>query len=94
MLAPKLYHAWQPWRLSSTAVVAVAAYLATSRTGQSWFIADYIINFSIGWLLVFAAWFVWMNQIYPKLLSPLRHLPGPTDNSFFNGQVSYFYLLA
>jgi hypothetical protein len=41
-------------------------------------------------LLLFLALFVskitWSVVIYPKVFSPLRHLPTPDDNSFFSGQ--------
>jgi hypothetical protein len=41
-------------------------------------------------LLLFLALFItkasWEVVIYPKLFSPLRHLPTPDDNSFFSGQ--------
>jgi hypothetical protein len=41
-------------------------------------------------LLLFLALFVtkasWEVVIYPKVFSPLRHLPTPDDNSFFSGQ--------
>jgi hypothetical protein len=41
-------------------------------------------------VLLFLALFVskitWNVVIYPKLFSPLRHLPTPDDNAFFSGQ--------
>jgi hypothetical protein len=29
---------------------------------------------------------VWAVILYPKFFSPLRHLPGPTGGSWWNGQ--------
>jgi hypothetical protein len=37
-------------------------------------------------LTLFFAKITWAVVIYPKLFSPLRHLPTPDDNAFFSGQ--------
>ena len=37
-------------------------------------------------LTLFIAKITWSVVIYPKVFSPLRHLPTPDDNSFFSGQ--------
>ena len=37
-------------------------------------------------LALFIAKITWAVVIYPKVFSPLRHLPTPDDNSFFSGQ--------
>lgn len=37
-------------------------------------------------LALFVSKITWTVVIYPKLFSPLRHLPTPDDNSFFSGQ--------
>ncbi|KAK5167029.1 uncharacterized protein LTR77_007758 [Saxophila tyrrhenica] len=34
----------------------------------------------------FTAYAFWYVVVYPKFLSPLRHLPTPPDNAFFTGQ--------
>ena len=85
MLATAIKRNWRPWRPASLVFVGVVAYAITWRRGQ-WSKSAFLTTFSGAWLLMFAVWCVWMNQLYPKLFSPLRHLPGPKDNSFFNGQ--------
>lgn len=49
---------------------------------------------SVG-LAIFIALFLlqitWSVIIYPKFLSPLRHLPTPADNAFFTGQTKKVY---
>ncbi|KLU82080.1 cytochrome P450 97B3 [Magnaporthiopsis poae ATCC 64411] len=85
MLATAIKRNWRPWRPASLVFVGVVAYAVTWRRGE-WSKSAFLTTFSGAWLLTFAAWSVWMNQLYPKLFSPLRHLPGPKDNSFFNGQ--------
>ncbi|GAB7329021.1 hypothetical protein MBLNU13_g00872t1 [Cladosporium sp. NU13] len=37
-------------------------------------------------LALFISEITWSVVIYPKVFSPLRHLPTPDDNSFFSGQ--------
>lgn len=41
---------------------------------------------SLLFLALFLTKITWGVVIYPKLFSPLRHLPTPDDNSFFSGQ--------
>jgi type IV secretory pathway VirB3-like protein len=43
-------------------------------------------NTLIVFLVSFIAKITWGVIIYPKVFSPLRHLPTPDDNSFFSGQ--------
>jgi cytochrome P450 len=38
------------------------------------------------YLLGFGVWVLWKVILYPKVFSPLRHLPGPKNVSWFNGQ--------
>jgi hypothetical protein len=37
------------------------------------------------WWLQFAAWVFWKVILWPKFFSPLRHLPAPKVNSWWNG---------
>lgn len=54
----------------------------------------YVPQYSIGYLLTglalfflqFLGFLTWRIVIYPKLVSPLRHLPQPAGASFFMGQ--------
>ncbi|KAL8381782.1 hypothetical protein RB595_005850 [Gaeumannomyces hyphopodioides] len=85
MLAPAIKRTWRPWRPASLVFVGVVTYANTWRQGQ-WSTSAFLTTFSSAWLVLFAVWSVWTNQLYPKLFSPLRHLPGPKDNSFWNGQ--------
>jgi hypothetical protein len=73
-----------PWRWFSVAAI-VFSYVVTSRT-TSWALLRFIGNFTAAWAVQFLVWAAWSTQIYPKLFSPLRHLPEPTGNTFFMGQ--------
>ncbi|RDL36764.1 Cytochrome P450 [Venustampulla echinocandica] len=73
-----------------TAVVlsAVSTYaLVQYRPGLLLFSnPTYIGTFLQLSLLQFFAWSFWRVIIWPKFISPLRHLPEPTGGSFWNGQ--------
>ncbi|KAL8297533.1 hypothetical protein RB597_006565 [Gaeumannomyces tritici] len=85
MLAPTIKRTWRPWRPASLVFVGLVTYAISWRQGQR-STSTLLTTFSGAWLALFAVWAIWMNQLYPKLFSPLRHLPGPKDNSFWNGQ--------
>lgn len=48
----------------------------------------YIGTFSQLLLLQLPIWTIWKVIIWPKFVSPLRNIPGPTGGSFWNGQFS------
>lgn len=52
----------------------------------------YLGTFAQLWTLGFTLFAFWQIIVYPKLLSPLRHLPGPKGGSWWNGQ--FFRILA
>lgn len=68
-----------------TIAAVVGGYILTTQQGQ-FSILGLIKNFLVSWLAGFACWGLWENQLYPKFFSPLRHLPEPSGNSFWNGQ--------
>lgn len=46
---------------------------------------SYFLTASIILLLEYLAWVVYAVILWPRYLSPLRHLPGPSGGSFLNG---------
>ena len=68
---------------------AAASVLARSYTPQ------YSLGLVSTALLLFSALFfaqiTWSVVVYPKLFSPLRHLPTPSDNAFFTGQTKKIF---
>jgi hypothetical protein len=62
--------------------------------GASVLARTYAPTYSLGLILTTLLLFLsllitkitWSVVIYPKVFSPLRHLPTPDDNSFFSGQ--------
>lgn len=64
---------------SAAASVLARAYTPAYSLGL-------ISNTVLLFLALFLAKITWSVVIYPKVFSPLRHLPTPDDNSFFSGQ--------
>ncbi|KAA6413515.1 MAG: cytochrome P450 [Lasallia pustulata] len=79
-----------PWQLSALVSFA-ASVLLVQLAPQLSISASYVRAFSATFGLQLLIWAVWTVLIYPKLWSPLRHLPHPTNASFFNG---HFKLIA
>ena len=54
------------------------------------YVPQYSVGFALNvvllFLVQFTAYQTWKVVIYPRLFSPLRHLPTPPDNKFFTGQ--------
>ncbi len=73
-----------PWRAISLVSVATA-YLVTSQRSE-WSRAFLVRSFAAAWAFQFLCWAFWVVVLYPKLFSPLRHLPGPKGNNLFMGQ--------
>ncbi|TLS26501.1 hypothetical protein PpBr36_05308 [Pyricularia pennisetigena] len=68
-----------------TIIAVVVAYIITLRQ-ERWTILCFLQSFIGAWLAAFSCWALWATQLYPKLFSPLRHLPEPKGNSFWHGQ--------
>ena len=64
---------------SAAASVLARAYTPAYSLGL-------ISNTVLLFLAPFLSKITWSVVIYPKVFSPLRHLPTPDDNSFFSGQ--------
>lgn len=64
---------------SAAASVLARAYTPAYSSGL---ISTTVLLF----LALFLSKITWSVVIYPKVFSPLRHLPTPDDNSFFSGQ--------
>lgn len=62
-----------------------ASYYLTPRA-SSWVAARFFGNFIAAWAFQFLLFAIWKVILYPKVFSPLRGLPEPGNNSFFNGQ--------
>ncbi|KAK8140441.1 hypothetical protein PG984_000507 [Apiospora sp. TS-2023a] len=72
--------AWRPL----TAAAAVIAYTLVARQTE-WSLSGFVRTFCGLWLSGVFLWVVWTVILYPKLFSPLRHLPSPPGGSFWNG---------
>ncbi|KAI6354355.1 hypothetical protein MCOR25_008651 [Pyricularia grisea] len=68
-----------------TIIAVVGAYILTLRQ-EKWSILCFLQCFISTWLAAFSCWGLWATQLYPRFFSPLRHLPEPKGNSFWNGQ--------
>lgn len=64
---------------SAAASVLARAYTPAYSLGL-------ISNTVLLFLALFLSKITWSVVLYPKVFSPLRHLPTPDDNSFFSGQ--------
>ncbi|KAK7952467.1 Cytochrome P450 [Apiospora aurea] len=72
--------AWRPL----TAAAAVIAYTLVSRQTE-WSYSELVRKFCGLWFSGLSLYIVWNVILYPKLFSPLRHLPSPPGGSFWNG---------
>ena len=66
------------------ALSAATTYLVASRTSD-WSKWSLFVTFSLTWAAQFAFWAFHKVIIYPKFTSPLRHLPSPAPESWWNG---------
>lgn len=46
----------------------------------------FLAAFAATWTALFLSWATYTVILYPKFLSPLRHLPEPSGNSWWTGQ--------
>ena len=72
--------------LIRTGTSLLGAYLLASGTLRLWPESGMVRPFVVLWVLQFFSSLAWSIVFYPKFFSPLRHLPGPRDGSFFMGQ--------
>ena len=63
--------------LSSIAIPSVL-FCAQVKSPRFYLEPRFYIAVYISWLLQFLLWAIYRVLVYPKLLSPLRHLPEPT----------------
>ena len=71
-----------------TALSAAGAYFLVAHVPNVLLFSNpsYFGTFVQLFILQFAAWVLYEVILYPKYLSPLRHLPAPTGDSWWNGQ--------
>ena len=74
-----------PHRFLTASSVGIG-YLLFSQGGFIWSIRGFIASVAALWAIQFTAWTLWTVLLYPKLFSPLRHLPEPNGGSWLNGQ--------
>ncbi|KAH7005509.1 hypothetical protein EDB82DRAFT_442080, partial [Fusarium venenatum] len=73
-----------PWEII-TATSAIST-LTLAWAHDDWSKSQLLGRFPVLWIAGFAVWVVWAVWIYPLLVSPLRHLPGPSGNHWLMGQ--------
>ncbi|RKF55515.1 Cytochrome P450 monooxygenase FUM15 [Erysiphe neolycopersici] len=69
-----------------TALSAVTSYVVVGYLRAEFLPSSYSGAFLFTSIFYFFTWAFWTVLIYPKYLSPLRHLPGPEGGSWWNGQ--------
>lgn len=74
-----------PWRRVA-AIAAVGAGLATVFLAERWSARTFSKYFVYSWILSFLPHAFWAVILWPKVFSPLRGLPEPKGNSWWNGQ--------
>ncbi|KAK4162524.1 cytochrome P450 4V2 [Cladorrhinum sp. PSN259] len=72
--------------LARTGITLFEVYLLYSGRIQIGPEVGYLRSFVKLWTVHYFIQFVYNVLIYPRFTSPLRHLPGPKDGSFFMGQ--------
>jgi hypothetical protein len=89
-LSPQSTNTWVcgimglPWEII-TATSAIST-LTLAWAHNDWSKPQLLGRFPVLWVAGFAIWVVWAVWIYPLLVSPLRHLPGPSGNHWLMGQ--------
>lgn len=73
-----------PWEII-TATSAIST-LTLAWTHDDWSKSQLLGRFPVFWIAGLAVWIVWAVWVYPLLVSPLRHLPGPSGNHWLMGQ--------
>ncbi|SPJ77997.1 related to Fum15 protein (cytochrome P450 family protein) [Fusarium torulosum] len=73
-----------PWE-TITATAAIST-LSIAWAQDNWSRGQLLGHFSLLWFASLSIWGLWAGWIYPLLVSPLRHLPGPSGNHWLMGQ--------
>jgi hypothetical protein len=73
-----------PWEIITT--TAAISTLSIAWAQDNWSRGQLLGHFSLFWFASLSIWGVWAGWIYPLLVSPLRHLPGPSGNHWLMGQ--------
>ncbi|KAJ4424852.1 hypothetical protein N0V82_000571 [Gnomoniopsis sp. IMI 355080] len=69
----------------AAAISAVAAFGLTTYLRPQWSTLAFTSYFASSFTVYFLGWAFWTVILYPKLFSPLRGLPEPKSQSWFNG---------
>lgn len=71
-----------------TALAALSSYVLVAYRSDLLLYSrqGYVATFFLAWTFELLGLLVWRVILWPKFFSPLRHLPGPTGNSWWNGQ--------
>ncbi len=77
-----VFSTYKAWATSSIAISLLLVNLAPQHSLGGSFTLTATSIFCLQWLV----YGIYAVIIYPRFLSPLRHLPEPSGNSFFNGQ--------
>lgn len=77
-----------PLRKVAAFAASTAASLTAVRvlTEEPWSLGSIIKSFTGGFLTASVGWVFYAVILWPYLLSPLRHLPGPKDGHWLLGQ--------
>lgn len=73
-----------PWENITVGAVLGSVIL---NWAQSQWSKSALLGYFLGlWLVGFVLWGIWAVWVYPLFVSPLRHLPEPSDNHWLWGQ--------
>ncbi|KAI0159686.1 cytochrome P450 [Xylariaceae sp. FL1272] len=75
-----------PYPLRGIAAASLATSYVLVAHASTWWKLGYISTFASAGILQSLIWVFWVVILWPKLFSPLRSLPEPSGNSWFNGQ--------
>lgn len=78
-----------PWENITGGAATVT--LALTWVQNDWSRLLLLKHFTGLWTVGFVFWVVWAIWIYPLLVSPLRHLPEPSNNHWLLGQAKRIF---
>lgn len=78
-----------PWENITGGAATVT--LALAWVQDDWSRLLLLKHFTKLWAVGFVLWVVWAIWIYPLFVSPLRHLPEPSNNHWFLGQAKRIF---
>jgi cytochrome P450 len=86
MVSPRVMTTYRFWAASSLTISVLLVTTLPKYSLRQSYIWTALAIFLFQWLI----YGIYAVIIFPRFLSPMRHIPGPTKgNSFFNGQWSY-----